>query len=477
MPTLRRGDAARAAPGPRRDPARRDARPRDDRAPRSPRPRPATSCSARCTRPARRARSTASSTRSRPSSRSRSACSSRVSLIAVISQVLDAARPTRRASIAAFEVMVDDARDREPHPQERDVQDPERRSRPARSSGWSCSTTTCCELRQGGRDHARGDALERRRTRARCARSSRIAGRLMAGRYRYTRTQEAPRADPQGDEGVVHEGQIQEALAVQSKEGGQIGQILVQLGLHRRGRRSQQALGRAGRAARSSTSTTVELAPDAARAGRRRDGARSSASCRSAREGGDARSSRSPTRMNTARARRPALHDGRRRSKAALAPTRRSTRSSGSTTRRRRRSDIAPRRASRARPAKGSIDDAEAMARSAPVVRLLNYILLPGDPRPRRATSTSSRSRTSSRSATASTASLYEIEAPPPHLALALISRIKVMASLDIAETRAAAGRPHRARDRRPAGRPARLDAADDVRRVAACCACSTGRS
>src|SRR5690606_22981138 len=32
--------------------------------------------------------------------------------------------------------------------------------------------------------------------------------------------------------------------------------------------------------------------------------------------------------------------------------------------------------------------------------------------------------------------SLYELEAPPAHLAVALISRVKVMADLDIAETR-----------------------------------------
>ena len=31
---------------------------------------------------------------------------------------------------------------------------------------------------------------------------------------------------------------------------------------------------------------------------------------------------------------------------------------------------------------------------------------------------------------------LYELEAPPPHLAVALIARVKVMADLDIAETR-----------------------------------------
>ena len=122
---------------------------------------------------------------------------------------------------------------------------------------------------------------------------------------------------------------------------------------------------------------------------------------------------------------------------------------------------------SRWRPRPGARSTTEsALARAAPVVQLLNYILYQAirdtrqrhppralrgrvqDPLPRR------RRRSTS------------CEAPPPHLAVALISRVKVMADLDIAETRVPAGRAHRAHGRRAPGRPARLDAADDVRRV-----------
>ena len=80
-------------------------------------------------------------------------------------------------------------------------------------------------------------------------------------------------------------------------------------------------------------------------------------------------------------------------------------------------------------------DDAEALAQSKPVVRLLNSIL-------HRAV----KDRASDvhfevfehqfRIRYRVDGSLYEIEAPPQHLALPLISRIKVMADLDITETR-----------------------------------------
>jgi type IV pilus assembly protein PilB len=80
-------------------------------------------------------------------------------------------------------------------------------------------------------------------------------------------------------------------------------------------------------------------------------------------------------------------------------------------------------------------EDAESAAASQPVVRLLNSILhrairdrasdihfevFPGEFRIRYRVD----------------GSLYEVEAPPPHLALPLVSRIKVMSSLDITETR-----------------------------------------
>jgi type IV pilus assembly protein PilB len=87
------------------------------------------------------------------------------------------------------------------------------------------------------------------------------------------------------------------------------------------------------------------------------------------------------------------------------------------------------------RQAKGSIDDPDALARSAPVVRLLNYILL-----------TAIRDRSSDihfepfddefKVRYRVDGTLFELRSPPKHLAIALISRIKVLANLDIAETR-----------------------------------------
>ena len=61
---------------------------------------------------------------------------------------------------------------------------------------------------------------------------------------------------------------------------------------------------------------------------------------------------------------------------------------------------------------------------------------------------------------------LYEMSPPPKHLALPVVSRLKVMANLNISERRLPqdgrisyiAGQPH--------GRPARLDPADPVRRI-----------
>lgn len=81
------------------------------------------------------------------------------------------------------------------------------------------------------------------------------------------------------------------------------------------------------------------------------------------------------------------------------------------------------------------LEDKAAMAQAAPVVKLLNYILyqairdkasdihlepFEGDFKIRYRVD----------------GSLFELEAPPPHLAEALVARVKVMADLDIAETR-----------------------------------------
>ena len=61
---------------------------------------------------------------------------------------------------------------------------------------------------------------------------------------------------------------------------------------------------------------------------------------------------------------------------------------------------------------------------------------------------------------------LREVVQPNKALHAALISRLKIMAELDIAEQPPAAGRPHLAAHRRPRGRRARLDAAVGARRA-----------
>jgi len=84
---------------------------------------------------------------------------------------------------------------------------------------------------------------------------------------------------------------------------------------------------------------------------------------------------------------------------------------------------------------KMDLEDGKAMAASAPVVKLLNYILL-----------AAIRDKASDihlepfehefKVRYRVDGSLFEVEAPPLSLAAALVSRVKVMASLDIAETR-----------------------------------------
>ncbi|MCA9322298.1 MAG: Flp pilus assembly complex ATPase component TadA, partial [Planctomycetes bacterium] len=82
-----------------------------------------------------------------------------------------------------------------------------------------------------------------------------------------------------------------------------------------------------------------------------------------------------------------------------------------------------------------NIDDQESLARSTPVVKLLNYILF-----------MAIRDQASDihlepfsdefKIRYRIDGVLFELRSPPNHLAQALISRVKVMANLDIAETR-----------------------------------------
>ena len=85
----------------------------------------------------------------------------------------------------------------------------------------------------------------------------------------------------------------------------------------------------------------------------------------------------------------------------------------------------------------GGVDlaDAEAMANSAPVIKLLQYILFQAI-RDRASDIHLEPFEEDFKIRYRVDGVLYDLEAPPPHLAPALISRVKVMSGLDIAETR-----------------------------------------
>ena len=81
------------------------------------------------------------------------------------------------------------------------------------------------------------------------------------------------------------------------------------------------------------------------------------------------------------------------------------------------------------------LDDKEAMANAAPVVKLLNFILYQAV-RDKASDIHLEPFEDDFKIRYRVDGVLYELKAPPPHLAIALISRVKVMADLDIAETR-----------------------------------------
>jgi type IV pilus assembly protein PilB len=81
------------------------------------------------------------------------------------------------------------------------------------------------------------------------------------------------------------------------------------------------------------------------------------------------------------------------------------------------------------------LEDRSAMASAAPVVKLLNYILYQAI-RDKASDVHLEPFEDDFKIRYRVDGVLYELEAPPPHLAVALISRVKVMADLDIAETR-----------------------------------------
>ncbi|MBL8730116.1 MAG: type II/IV secretion system protein [Planctomycetes bacterium] len=81
------------------------------------------------------------------------------------------------------------------------------------------------------------------------------------------------------------------------------------------------------------------------------------------------------------------------------------------------------------------LEDKTAMAQAAPVVKLLNYILYQAI-RDKASDIHLEPFENDFKIRYRVDGSLFELEAPPPHLAEALIARIKVMSDLDIAETR-----------------------------------------
>ncbi len=84
---------------------------------------------------------------------------------------------------------------------------------------------------------------------------------------------------------------------------------------------------------------------------------------------------------------------------------------------------------------KFDLEDKAAMAAAAPVVKLLNYLLFQAI-RDKASDIHLEPFEGEFKIRYRVDGVLYELEAPPPHLAVALISRVKVMADLDIAETR-----------------------------------------
>jgi len=81
------------------------------------------------------------------------------------------------------------------------------------------------------------------------------------------------------------------------------------------------------------------------------------------------------------------------------------------------------------------LEDKAAMAKAAPVVKLLNFILYQAI-RDKASDVHLEPFESEFKIRYRIDGSLFELEAPPPHLAEALIARVKVMADLDIAETR-----------------------------------------
>jgi type IV pilus assembly protein PilB len=238
---------------------------------------------------------------------------------------------------------------------------------------------------------------------------------------------------------AVHEGMIQEALAVQRAEGGQIGQILVRLG-HLDDTTLQQGLARQAGMEMTDLSS-VDLDPDLVAA----------VDANTARMFNLVPVRREGSRLYVALS-NPSnvavLEDLRFMTgcdvEGVLAPQEQIDRlvekfyGGAQDSMRELVKDVVSSvdvPASARRGGNVDLEDQEAMANSPPVIKLLQYILFQAI-RDRASDIHLEPFEDDFRIRYRVDGALYELESPPQHLALPLISRVKVMSGLDIAETR-----------------------------------------
>jgi type IV pilus assembly protein PilB len=239
---------------------------------------------------------------------------------------------------------------------------------------------------------------------------------------------------------LVHEGMVQEALAVQRKEGGQIGRILVRLG-HLTEAQLTAALARQA-GFETVDLTAVRFTPELLEA----------VDPGTARIFGVVPVSRADGRLTVAISNPQSttvLDDLRFMTGGevvgVIAPEEqvreaierhygeRESQMSALVDQVAKEAGVGPARGRRDGPV--DLADAEAMANSAPVIKLLQYILFQAI-RDRASDIHLEPFEDDFKIRYRVDGVLYDLEAPPPHLAPALISRVKVMSGLDIAETR-----------------------------------------
>jgi type IV pilus assembly protein PilB len=255
--------------------------------------------------------------------------------------------------------------------------------------------------------------------------------------YRYTRTKKLL-GQILKEMKAVHEGIIQEALAVQKKDGGQIGRILVRLG-HIDEATLLSALGRQAGFEMVDLST-VSFTPELVE----------SVDPNTARIFGVVPVRREPGRLTVALANPQStsvLDDlrfltggevvgvlAREEQVKEVLEKHYGTGSSGISSLVEEAASEVPAKSMR-RDGPVDLADAEAMAHSAPVIKLLQYILFQAI-RDRASDIHLEPFEEDFKIRYRVDGVLYDLEAPPLHLAPALISRVKVMSGLDIAETR-----------------------------------------